>query len=1083
MKVMTFARVLACGSSLALAAGLATVASASEADVSQGLAHDQGMQVEDHSTIVVRDGIDLNTPPPGGAYDSLVNLTGVGQMAVRADPNTFSLGLCTGTLINPRTVIFAAHCVNTRPADAYGQPTGGVPISFGFQANNLPAVRQWLGLDGGTLYATNEALALYNVEQVWYDRRSLPTGFLEADIALATLDTHAGGIPTWAMLFSPLTEETHAIVNGYGARGVGANGANLGIDFRRRVAENMLSALMSLDLRNDILFGGPPRNALPQNLYMLDFDSPAGEAAYDPSAGRYDFDLFDGGALPREGTTAGGDSGGHLYVDEKYDREVLVGVLSGGSRFFAGQPFSSYGTSSFYQPVFMFWESIVANNPYAYVSANPGDSNWNNKFHWTQDMDPNYVIDVDGELVNALPGFDEPGVTDETPIFGTVCFLDDCVDSSGLGVPLDEGDPNSVYVPGGPGTTRFVPDNVVADPGAGIKARYYEVTLANEGATNLTDAKTIDRLNISGPARLRVRNDGDLKVWGDLTMTGGVLEIEQGGLVTTGEAFMGKGILQGNGTFDPTFLTNVAGLISPGEVFRAGTLTIKGDVVLASGSTTLFNLEKNRSDLLRVQADDDNTGAISLGGLAFFLPGKFQSPVFGRTYTIVEAEGGVQNTFDATFWLGLGVLYPELTYDANTVMAEMKAQSFSSFLANAGVQDNYAQAFGNVFDALRTSNYAQLSGVFENIDMLGAADLTATFRNNGAALAGDLSISNERENSFVRRLVSDRLGVMGQPSTGGTMRIIGDTAGFTTPNVARSSASQLAFAQSYGQRDMKGVNLPESVSGFISAGYRRLNDAGADTGGRDEGGTWHMAMGLEIALDDRNAMGTAFAYSRGERSVGGSLAQMATSHAAIYASRQLGGGAYVGGQASMAHTALDAASSAPITGAGFALDSRALSYAGEVEMGYNHRMGGLTLTPRTRLEYSSYAIDGFQDRASALGMDVDGIERAGLDWRTGLRLTGSTPVAKGGWTLNPEVQMDYVKRLSGNETMLDLRFLEAESLGVAVPVALHDASYGEVRGGVTVTNGRLSFGAAIEKQIGQDFYRDDRGVVSVSYAF
>ena len=75
------------------------------------------------------------------------DINGVGQMTI-ASPSG-GLGLCTGTLINPRTVIFAAHCVNTsatggaqNPAQ-YGSQGGGIPIAFGFKANNLQAVRDW----------------------------------------------------------------------------------------------------------------------------------------------------------------------------------------------------------------------------------------------------------------------------------------------------------------------------------------------------------------------------------------------------------------------------------------------------------------------------------------------------------------------------------------------------------------------------------------------------------------------------------------------------------------------------------------------------------------------------------------------------------------------------------------------------------------------------------------------------------------------------------------------------------------------------------------------------------------------------
>ena len=264
--------------------------------------------VEDAPSIVIRDDLTLNDPPPVGILDNVVDVTGVGQMTVRANQATTSLGLCTGTLINPRTVIFAAHCVNSQAADTYGFATGGTAIAFGFSADNLPAVRRWVGLDGGVANQTDVDFNIYNVEQVWYDERSLPTGFLEADVAMATLDTHAGGVPTWTMLFSPLTAETHGIINGYGARGLGSNGSNLGIDFRRRIAENMISSASSLNDRNNFLFG-PDDYGLPQTLYNTDFDSPAGQDAFDDTNGMFDFDLYDGAALPREGTTAGGDSG------------------------------------------------------------------------------------------------------------------------------------------------------------------------------------------------------------------------------------------------------------------------------------------------------------------------------------------------------------------------------------------------------------------------------------------------------------------------------------------------------------------------------------------------------------------------------------------------------------------------------------------------------------------------------------------------------------------------------------------------------------------------------------------------------
>ena len=73
-----------------------------------------------------------NPGTPTTARDP-VNVTGIGQMIV--DNGGGSIGLCTGTLVNPRMVIFAAHCVNSRTEGAYGAPSGGTPIAFGFETS------------------------------------------------------------------------------------------------------------------------------------------------------------------------------------------------------------------------------------------------------------------------------------------------------------------------------------------------------------------------------------------------------------------------------------------------------------------------------------------------------------------------------------------------------------------------------------------------------------------------------------------------------------------------------------------------------------------------------------------------------------------------------------------------------------------------------------------------------------------------------------------------------------------------------------------------------------------------------------
>lgn len=744
--------------------------------------------------LIVRDDVGVNFGDPDNTQPSVV------QLFVQDNQTGDIFFNCTGTLINPRTVLSAAHCFNSRSSEDYGT-SGAAPFSLLIATGQSTNGRLFNYLGTGNSYSQGGVATSTDV--IIHPTANLDNGALEfpwADVALVALDepiTDSGAMP---ILLSPLTELTRVIQVGYGTNGTGSGTAAPGSSFLRRVGENRLGMIGSLGDYIDGVF--PAFAPSTQNLglvsqafYWTDFDNPnrtpeqqAGCEFTGDNISCADIDAvlaidyFGDDALPLESGTAPGDSGSPLIVADLYEFPVIAGVLSGGYDFFGLG--SVYGDVSFYNPLYPFFEFITENTPYKYVSAKAGFGNWSDPRHWTQDLDPGFFIDDGtGKLVNGIPKGNEPGILQSGPKVGSVLGQDI---SGNTGAPTPGFENFDVSLPEssrllGPGSTGFVPNNTDGTPGTafGAPALYFDVLLNRPGRTRVDIDVEIDKLALDHALASFVLPRGrtfDTII--GYEQFNGLAQID--GQFNAGLVALFGGITEGRGTIASEAVFNFGAGLAPGGLLDIGTLTIDGDYIQLEDGALVINATKDRNvlvnDVLAVTGDASLAGKLIVASSARVR--------FGDAFTVLTADsvlGGFDDTLLVTF---SPLLFAQSRVEGGNVIVNINARRLSDLFAG----NRNLASLGAALDTLRFgSSGSRLMGLFDVIDGANLESLVPTLASLTPTSAfNQTMLANNFSQRFTGQISQRTLALHG----GNKAAAAFTPAGGAVANIAQTSATQ-----------------------------------------------------------------------------------------------------------------------------------------------------------------------------------------------------------------------------------------------------------------------------------------------------
>jgi uncharacterized protein with beta-barrel porin domain len=158
------------------------------------------------------------------------------------------------------------------------------------------------------------------------------------------------------------------------------------------------------------------------------------------------------------------------------------------------------------------------------------------------------------------------------------------------------------------------------------------LTIAGRFAGSVDGGAGVDTLAVSGGSEASPILFGTISNVESYTQSGGFARVQAGSIITAPQIVVHHGATFGSaGTVSGNVL--IAGTLSPGA--SPGTMTVNGNVTLASGSTSVFELSPTVSDKLVVN------GAVAIGSgstLQLVTSGTLRP---GTSYTLITATNGI----------------------------------------------------------------------------------------------------------------------------------------------------------------------------------------------------------------------------------------------------------------------------------------------------------------------------------------------------------------------------------------------------------------------------------------------------------